>query len=283
MSFNNNPSYIQNSYSSFAFDPYAAASAPNRVVAHSLYPQLHVDRSSYHSQPIASPDLSTAVQNANQAYHTFYNSYDRRVLTDLPSLNLDKKSIQTLKQIEQRSNRGFVNGILALMIKVLQVVGKLSLGLTVGFSLALVVSALLGLPTAAVLFSLVVASPGMMSLILVAIGCKVSAHVLQHLKNNWVEHSFRTAIQADPTKLANKVLDLKSWIQIKELSTIEKHIRDTKATIDYAQQIAGYTWWRNQQSDYLQSLVSKVEDFQRIKQGLDFEHSMPLLNRFLAN
>ncbi len=268
-------------------DPYLMQFPLNPSPSHVVHPQLPMQQPVIQqplvvyyplNMPAVSPPLNQKEIIAYQAYHTFYQD-DLKVLTALPSLNLDKTSIETLKQIEQRSNRGFVNGLLALMIKVLQVVGKLALGFVVGFSIALVISALLGLPAAAALVLLAIASHGLMTLILTGIGCKVGALVLQDIRQRRIEHSFCAAIQDKDAEVQN----LKRWIQVKELSKMEGRIHDVVGKIQLAQQTAGYSLVRGQQILYLNSVIMSIQNFRGIEKELDLANSMILLNRYLAN
>src|SRR4051794_17101169 len=115
MSFNNYNNYDQNPYY-VHFPP----SAPllDQPAYQPLYPQLPVIQPSfvYYSQqiPAMSPSLNKAEEKANQAYQQLYLS-DLKVLAALPSLNLNEKSIDTLKQIEKKAQQGLVNGLLAVM------------------------------------------------------------------------------------------------------------------------------------------------------------------------
>lgn len=250
--------------------PSATPSAP---------PLEEIDVPGYSPYTPAVQPWNNVHEQANEAYLHIWN--DLQVVQTLPSLNLDDTSIQTLKQIEEKSNQGIVRGLLTLMIKVLQVVGKLALGFTVAISVSLVISALLGLPVAAVILSLIVASPVIGSLVIGGLVCKIAAHILQHIREKGSEHSFRSAIQGQG--YTQQMQDLKTWTKMEKLSEMERRIQDTLEKFQVIQKNMGYNVIQNQQELYLKSLLKKIEHFYEVENKLDREISMPLLNRFLAN
>lgn len=218
-------------------------------------------------------------EDANQAYLNLWQ--DLHVLENLPTLTLDDKSIQTLKHIEERSDRGVVNALLVLTIKIMQAVSKLSLGFVVAGSILLIASTLLGLPATAIFMSLFIASPVMTGCVLSGIACKIVAYVAEHLKKNWIEYSFRSTIFEDKKQL-KQIEDLRAWIRLDQLSDIEVRIHETIAKIQTTQQTLSYISVQSSQIIYLQSLLDKIEQFHEIEDKLDIQFSAPLLNHFLS-
>jgi hypothetical protein len=242
-----------------------------------LYPQVTPLYSSAYSQ-VNPPTYSVkdVLDRATQAYLNVWPDLNR--IYDLPTININDKSIETLKQMETKSNKGLIPGLLNLTIRVLQVVGKLALGIAVGISIALIVSLLLGASWGAVLFSSVIALPPLGILVCTRLGCKVTAYVLQRVRQKWIENSFDSTLTAKK----DQVLQLKAWLNLKGLTQIEQRLQDAMQQIIQAQHIAGYHPYREQQIAYLTLTLQKIEGFQKIQQKLNLQNTFPLLNRFLS-
>ncbi len=225
-------------------------------------------------------DAKKAKELQDCAQQAYFNVYKEIVdVANLRSLDhFDASSIQTLKQIEEKSKQGIVINLLQLMIKVLQVVGKLSLGIAVGTSLALILSPFFGVPGAAVAVSALLATPILGALVAMRIVCKVMIYGVGKLKQRQMESSFASAIQIEK----DRVLALKGWVHLKNLLQTEQHFRMTIDIIMQAQQFVGYDQQRQDQIVCLQGMVNKIAQFRDIAYGqLDINNSMPLLNQFL--
>lgn len=304
MSFNSSSGINNSDYSHYY--PWAVPSAPpieaEELTYPTLYPKItpikqtfpnyptyllsqpstHPTYSSYQApihQP--APSLNHRDQEvANKAYLHLYPHLQE--IHDLPSINLGLRSIFSLKKIEERSKEGITYGLLSLAIKVLQVVGKLALGLAVGSTIAIGASALLGVSAAVAFTSLLVVSPIIGGLVLGGFACRIASRALQQLQESLAAYSFRASIEKDKA-LLQPLNHLKIWMQIDQLSTLEKEMRDTVRKIQTAQKTAGYHPQRNQQEFYLDCLIKKFEQFHEIEDKLKIQTSMPLLNRFLSN
>lgn len=231
----------------------------------------HVVPGENRSIPVQS--WSNLQESANQAY--IQAQADFPILNQLPPLNLNDKSIQTLKQIEEKAKQGIISNLLTLMIKVLQVVGKLALGLAVGTSVALILSALFGLPVAVFLSAMTFPIWG--GALLVRLTCKVSAWALSGLKQAWINHCFRSAIKAEK----ERILPLKAWRQLKDLPQIEQRLQTAVQQLTLAQQYTSFPALLGQQLAYVESQLRKIHHFHIINQQLSGKNAFSLLNDYL--
>jgi hypothetical protein len=278
----------------------------NPVICRSLYPNLGGFEQPLPSAPIledgidydGSYDINPqinfvqqysvqqySVQQYNNVQALAYKAYNDVYLDgfkvfNLPNPALSDKSIQTLKQIEDNSKKGVISGLLTLMIKVLQVVEKLALGIAIGTSLTLILSALFGSPLAVVLLSTFIAFPIMGNLVVGSLICKVAASVLGQARQKWTEHSFHLAIREE-----NESVDvLKTWTQLQDLSQITQRFEHATCQIFFAQKMLSYPEFQyDQQIGYLNSLIQKINQFHALEIQLGMStNSMPLLSHYLG-
>jgi hypothetical protein len=232
------------------------------------------------SVPLIIPPTYPTIDFQKLAAQAYLNIWpDLNLIHGLPTIQLDDKSIETLKQMEVKSNKGVILRLLNLTIRVLQVVGKLALGIAVGISIALILSLFFGTSVGTILLSAVIALPPLGLLVSAHLACKGTAYVLKYVRQKWIENSFKSALTAKK----DQVLQLMAWTNLKDLPQIEQRIRDASQQIIQAQQFAGYDLYRDQQIAYLTLTLQKIEGFLTIQQKLNPQNTLPLLNRFLNN
>lgn len=266
-------SYIPINWTTQTYYPAVMSSTPsappledpnNMTDSVSLYPHL---------VPPSLPVIDFQAR-ANQAYKNVWN--DLHMLHRMPVVNMDDISMQTLMEIEEKSKKGFVPGLLNLISKVIRVAGYLAFGLAGFHTGALILAALSGVPFG---LALIVTSPLLSFFILTGLVCKVAAQKLEDLNKHRKERSFQNAIQAQN----HPVLSMKPWIQLQDIPQLEKRLQDTLNEIQLAQTHVCHDPLRAQQYVYIQSQIGKIYGFQaaekRIKKNQFF---MPLLRHYLG-
>lgn len=214
--------------------------------------------------------------SANKAYLNVHPELP--ALLQLPSINLNERSIQSLKQIEKNSKHGIISNVLNLMIKVLLVVGKLAMGFAVASSIALVLSALWSASAAGALIAAIVAVPLVGGLLLGHAACKISVYILSGLNQGWMNYSFHSAMKSEKEQLG----PLKTWMEVKNPTEIEQRLRFAKQQIELAQQKVYIHPHRTDQINFLEQMLIKIDTFRNIEKQLDLKGSMPLLDRYLS-
>lgn len=210
----------------------------------------------------------------SSAYSKVYS--EAMTIYELPFVNFNDRSVQTLKKLEEQSKQGMIPRNLAVIVRVLYVVEKIILGLSVGVSSAgatsfFIFSASLGAPVAVILSSVII-FPVLGSLLMLGLISKVSAYVLENLKKRCVEHSFRLAIRrekdlSDPIE-KDRMSGLKGWFQLQSLPGIKLNLQNAMKEID-DMQLTDYNNQKKDERDFLSFLIQKIDHFQTIEKQLD--------------
>lgn len=227
--------------------------------------------------PIVNPHVKTP---ADAAYDRFCDKLSENPEMNacflLPPLSLDNKSIQTLKQIEKNATKGIVVTLLTVIIKVLQVVGKLAWRFACITSLVIFASILCRLSVAPLLWSKIVMTHLLGKLIIGGGICQLSAFTLRYVKHVWMNSFFYLAMRDKK----HQIEPLKQWIKVKNLSEIEFHSKNTIRQLEATQQTS-YSDVRMDNISYLQDLIGKMNAFRKVEKNLNWDQSMPLFTRLL--
>lgn len=199
------------------------------------------------------------------------------MLSQLPDLvDLNAARIQTFKDIETSVQKGSIPILLNLMIKVSRFAAVLAWKLTVGTSLTLTLSAAAGLPVSRLIFSRIVMAPILGTWVVGGIACKLSAYLLERIRNRWIESSFRSAMQTHHEQIET----LKEWTKVKEsLPDLQKRLQEAQQNFQFAAQAQSNSeQWAV--VTRLQEAIIKIKIFHSIENDLQLD-SMPLLHRLI--
>lgn len=207
---------------------------------------------------------------ASQAYLNIWS--DLNELNQLELLELDQKSIQTLKQMEDNAKQGIVSSLLNLVEKILEMFANLALALTAGSATFSFFTFLGGMPIMAGISLMIVGG-----LYAGRMGCNLFAKLFEHLKDKRIESCFQTSIEEKQLNL----LPLKKWMNLTTLTDTEQRLRDVLHQNVFAQQMSGYLVPRAEQITFIQHQLQKIEQFRSIEALLKNENPFSLLMRYL--